>query len=54
MTKHIVGLVICVLLGLVLMLGLNTVGWLVGTIVKGVLLGGILYGVWEAARWVRR
>jgi hypothetical protein len=52
--KHLVGLVICVLLGMVLMFGLNTVGWMVGNLVKGLLLGGILYGVWEAARWIRR
>lgn len=54
MKIHIGGFVICVLLGLVLMFGLNTVGWMIGSLVKGVLLGAILFGVWEIARWARR
>lgn len=54
MKVHISGLVICVLIGLVLMLGLNTIGWLARSLVQGVLLGLIIFAVWEVARWIRR
>lgn len=54
MKVHISGLVICILLGIVLMLGLNTIGWLARSLVQGALIGVLIFGVWEAARWFRK
>lgn len=54
MKIHIGGLVICILIGLVLMLGLNTIGWLARSLVQGAFIGLIIFVVWEIARWVRR
>ena len=39
MKTHLTGLVICILLGIVLMLGLNTIGWLARSLVQGAFIG---------------
>lgn len=54
MKVHISGLVICILLGIVLMLGLNTIGWLARSLVQGALIGVLIFAVWEVARWFRK
>ncbi|USN14073.1 hypothetical protein PAPPERLAPAPP_03990 [Brevundimonas phage vB_BpoS-Papperlapapp] len=54
MKTHLTGLVICILLGIVLMLGLNTIGWLARSLVQGSLIGLLMFVVWEVARWMKR
>lgn len=54
MKTHLTGLVICILLGVVLMLGLNTIGWLARSLVQGAFIGLLLFVAWEAARWFKR
>lgn len=54
MKTHLTGLVICILLGVVLMLGLNTIGWLARSLVQGAFIGLLIFCAWEAARWVKR
>ena len=54
MKTHLTGLVICILLGVGLMLGLNTIGWLARSLVQGAFIGLLLFVTWEVARWIRR
>ncbi|UTC29353.1 hypothetical protein BAMBUS_02710 [Brevundimonas phage vB_BpoS-Bambus] len=54
MKTHLIGLTISILLGIVLMLGLNTIGWLARSLVQGAFIGLLMFVAWEAARWMKR